>query len=232
MATEQGHHVGRTYVGQDGAFHLNGAAFFNSAEEDVSGALDAYPTEVEYIDGVTPGTAAADKAVVLNSSKGIATITSATITTVTTGTIAEVVAASGVKIDSAVIRDGQVHGIQPAPTAETGAATITIADILSGIVTVTHSVGSDVALTLDIGSAMDTGMPASFGTNQFIDWSLINLSAAAADTATVTASTGHTVVGVMVCQSAHSSIGGITGNAIRLRSRRTATNTWITYRIG
>lgn len=39
--------------------------------------------EIGVLDAVTPGTAAASKAVVLNSSKGISTITSATITTMT-----------------------------------------------------------------------------------------------------------------------------------------------------
>src|SRR5574343_470612 len=40
-------------------------------------------TELTYLDGITPGTATASKAVVLDSSKGIATITSATMTTAT-----------------------------------------------------------------------------------------------------------------------------------------------------
>lgn len=40
-------------------------------------------TELGFIDGVTAGTATASKAVVLDGSKGIATITSATITTLT-----------------------------------------------------------------------------------------------------------------------------------------------------
>lgn len=39
------------------------------------------PAEIAFIDGVTAGTATASKALVLDSSKGIATITSATITT-------------------------------------------------------------------------------------------------------------------------------------------------------
>lgn len=44
------------------------------------------PAEFATIDGITPGTALASKALVLNSSKGIATITSATITTLTSTT--------------------------------------------------------------------------------------------------------------------------------------------------
>jgi len=47
-------------------------------------------TEVAFLDGVTAGTATASKAVVLNSSKGIATITSATITTMTGNVVGNV----------------------------------------------------------------------------------------------------------------------------------------------
>lgn len=44
-------------------------------------------TELGFVDGVTAGTAAASKALVLDSGKGIATITSATITTLTSTTV-------------------------------------------------------------------------------------------------------------------------------------------------
>ena len=52
----------------------------------VAGA-DISATEIAFINGVTAGTALADKAVVLNASKGITTITSATITTLTSTTV-------------------------------------------------------------------------------------------------------------------------------------------------
>ena len=52
----------------------------------VDGVLLA-STDVGVIDGITPGTAVASKALVLNSSKGISTITSATITTLTSTTV-------------------------------------------------------------------------------------------------------------------------------------------------
>lgn len=138
----------------------------------------------------------------------------------------------GVAIDGTLVQDGLFITKQAAPTAETGVATISIADILTGIVTLSHTAGATVALTLDTGSAMDTGRPGGMGTDVAIDWSLINLSAAALDTGTLTASSGHTIVGNPIVQSAHSSTGGIYGNSARFRSRRTATNTWITYRIG
>jgi hypothetical protein len=127
-------------------------------------------------------------------------------------------------------REISQYGSQGDPTAETAAATITAADIASGIVTITHAAGATVALTLDTGTAMDTALP-NVPIGGFLDWTVINPSAAAADTATVTAAAGHTVVGTMICQSAHATTGLIHGNALRLRSRRTAANTWITYRL-
>lgn len=52
---------------------------------DIQQAISS--TEAGYLDGVTAGTATASKVLVLDSSKGIATITSATITTVTTNNV-------------------------------------------------------------------------------------------------------------------------------------------------
>jgi hypothetical protein len=120
--------------------------------------------------------------------------------------------------------------LQGAPTAETGAATLTIAELLTGIVTMTQSTGGNVNLTLPTGTLTDAGLEMAIG--ESFDWSVINLSAAAADTVTVAAGTGHTVVGVMVVQSAHATTGGLYGNAARLRTRKTAANTFVTYRIG
>ena len=51
----------------------------------IAGSTTITETEIGYVAGVTPGTAAASKAVILNGSKGISTITSATITNVDAG---------------------------------------------------------------------------------------------------------------------------------------------------
>lgn len=40
MAAEAGHQANRVYTAQDGSLHLNGAAFWNDAEADVSGQLE------------------------------------------------------------------------------------------------------------------------------------------------------------------------------------------------
>jgi hypothetical protein len=119
---------------------------------------------------------------------------------------------------------------QPTPSAKTVAVTLTAAELLTKIVTGTHTTGSTAAYTLPTGTLMDAAV--DFDVNDSFDWTLINLSAAAADTITVTAGTDHTVVGTMVCQSAHSTTGLIHGNALQLRTRKTAANTFVTYRLG
>ena len=121
------------------------------------------------------------------------------------------------------------NGVQVTPTAETTAATLTAAELLTGLVTVTHAAGATQAYTLPTGTLLDAA--SAFDVNEFFDWTVINLSAAAADTATITAGADHTVVGTMICQSAHSSTGLIHGNALRLRTRKTAANTFVTYRL-
>jgi len=49
--------------------------------------LTASPAEINVLDGVTPGTAAAGKALVLDASKTVSTIASTTITLLTTNVI-------------------------------------------------------------------------------------------------------------------------------------------------
>lgn len=73
MAAETGHEPSRSYFDQAGAFHLNGASFFNDAEQDISTSLevlnDLSPSELQYLDGLTAGTIAASKAVVVDANK-------------------------------------------------------------------------------------------------------------------------------------------------------------------
>ena len=118
---------------------------------------------------------------------------------------------------------------QGAPAAKTTAVTLTIAELLTGIVTATHTAGATAAYTLPTGTLADAG--ADLSIDESFDWSLINLSAAAADTVTVTAGTAHTIVGNAIVQSVHASTGLIYGSSGRFRTRKTAANTFVTYRI-
>jgi hypothetical protein len=121
------------------------------------------------------------------------------------------------------------NGSQPAETAKTTAVTLTVAELLTQIITGTHAAGATQAYTLPTGTLLDAG--ATWDTNEYFDWSLLNLSAAALDTITLTAATGHTIVGNPIVQSANATTGGIYGNSARWRTRKSAANTFVTYRI-
>ena len=95
-----------------------------------------------------------------------------------------------------------VIGTQPAPTAKTAAATLTAAELATGIITYT---GAAVALTVPTGAALDAAF-SSMKVDSSFDFSIINTDAS--DAATVTANTGCTLVGVAAV------------NAIRMMLRR------------
>lgn len=120
---------------------------------------------------------------------------------------------------------------QPTPTAKTTAVTLTAAELLTRLITGTHAAGATQGYTLPTGTLMTAALP-DFDINDSFDWNLLNLSAAAIDTITVTAATDHTIVGVAIVQSVHSTTGGITGNCGIFRTRKTGTISWVTYRIG
>lgn len=135
-----------------------------------------------------------------------------------------------VKPTGVIRMQGIMYKKQGTPTAKTTATTLTIADLLTGIITATHSAGATAAYTLPTGALTDAGV--SMEVDDSFEWTLINLSAAALDTVTVTAAaSGHTIVGNPIVQSAHSSTGGIYGNSATFRTRKTATDTFVSYRI-
>ena len=121
---------------------------------------------------------------------------------------------------------------QEAPTTMTTTAAITNAKILSKIIQGTHSAGATQTYTLPTGALMDAALEIAVG--EYVDWTLQNLSAAAADTITLAAAaTGHTLEGVVLVPSVHITTGGLTGqNTARMRTRKTAAETFISYRLG
>lgn len=116
---------------------------------------------------------------------------------------------------------------QVTPATMTTAATMTVANMLKRLITGNQSSGATVAYTLPTGTNMSGGMNAS--NDDSFQWTLINLSAAAADTLTVTANTDHTIVGAPIVLSAHSST--IQGSAATFRSRKVSATVWETYRV-
>lgn len=106
---------------------------------------------------------------------------------------------------------------QGAPTALNATGTLTAAAILSGIVTSTTAAA--VTATLDTGAIMDASCDMEIGDS--FDWSAINTGGANAFTVAAAAS-GHTVVGGMAVAASSSG---------RFRTRKTAADTFITYRL-
>lgn len=119
------------------------------------------------------------------------------------------------------VASGNAFLLQPAPTALIATATLTIAQMLGGIITVTSAVA--VTLTMPTGTLADAGVLAGSGatTNSF-DWFVINLGSVAG-AVTMAAGTGDTIVG-----SATIAIG----TSAQFRTVKTAANTFVTYRLG
>ena len=119
---------------------------------------------------------------------------------------------------------------QPTPTVKTVANTLTIAELLTKIINATPTAtGATAAYTLPTGALIDAGL--TMEVDDSFDWCLINNALAAADTITVTGDTGHTVVGNPVVQSLHASTGAVMGYSSLWRTRKTAADTYVTYRI-
>lgn len=112
--------------------------------------------------------------------------------------------------------NAQVQGT-PADIADGGSMVATAANILSGIVTATPTTGRNVQLPT--GANMD--LASEFAIGDSVDWSLITLAAFAL---TITVNTGHTIVGA-------AATAGTTGAAARFRTRKTAADTFVTYRL-
>lgn len=104
---------------------------------------------------------------------------------------------------------------QPTPGVLNATGPLTAALILAGIVTSTT--GAAVAATLDTGTVMDAALSMAIGDS--FDWSVINTGA---NTFTVTAAAGHTIVGAAAVATATSG---------RFLTTKTAANTFITYRV-
>lgn len=118
------------------------------------------------------------------------------------------------------VMTGNAFTAQPNPTAKTATGTLTIAELLTQIITVTSATA--VSLTLPTGTLSDAGILAgALPVNEAFEWCLPNLGSSSG-AATLVAGTGHTIVGNAVTAIATSS---------RWRTRKTATNTFTTYRI-
>jgi len=113
---------------------------------------------------------------------------------------------------------GVAYKSSPAPSAINASATLTAAQLLTGIVTTTSAVA--VAFTLPTGTLTDAAVPLGLAINTAFDWSLINLGSASG-AITVSSGATNTLVG-----NATVAIGTTAG----FRTQKTAANTYTTYR--
>lgn len=115
-----------------------------------------------------------------------------------------------------VVADLYATQVQAAPVAVNVTGAVSATAMLGGIVTSTTAAA--VAGTVPTGTVLDAA--SEFAINDSFDWSVI---ATGANAFTVTAATGHTLVGTAVVATATSGL---------FRTRKTAANTFVTYRIG
>jgi uncharacterized protein YaiE (UPF0345 family) len=105
--------------------------------------------------------------------------------------------------------------VQGAPVAVDVTGAVSAAAMMGGLIT--SSTAAAVAGTIPTGTVMDAA--STFLVNDSFEWSVINTGP---NTFTVTAASGHTIVGAAAVATA------TTG---QFRTRKTAANTFVTYRI-
>ena len=108
--------------------------------------------------------------------------------------------------------------VQGAPTALTGAATATAAQLANGLFTFA---GATSNLTLPTVAELEAGIPNATRVDIAFDFHIINIDATT-DDVTVAAGTGWTLVGNMVVTETTSG---------RFRARKTGVGTWTLYRL-
>jgi len=114
-----------------------------------------------------------------------------------------------------ITNDGVICYNQPSPTSKSAAATLTVAELKTGIIQYT---GSAATLTLPTGTLTEGGFSGIY-TNMTFEYSVINTGSG---TCTIGAGTNHTIVGAATIAS---------GASGRFAARRTASNTFISYRL-
>lgn len=111
---------------------------------------------------------------------------------------------------------GNVYFAQPTPTSKSTAGTLTIAELLTGII---DCGGSTYNLSLPSGTSVDAGVVAGLAVDGAFEWSLVNRG-------------GGTVTVVTGINNTLSGSGAVPVSSSGLfRTRKTATNTYVTYRI-
>lgn len=115
---------------------------------------------------------------------------------------------------------GVAYYQQPNPTALSATATLTVAQLLTQILNVSGTAAK--TLTLPTGALTDAGiMAGALPVDQAFEWYIIN-TGTSTGALTLAAATGHTFVG---------NVTVAIGTSARFLTRKTAANTFVTYRL-
>ena len=129
------------------------------------------------------------------------------------------------------IGDGNTNepdiGVQGTPATASVTATLTVAQLATGILTVNQAGAAACTLTLPTGALMDATFTNAKPNSSF-DFAVINVSTVDAEDATLAVGTGWTFVG-NVTIAANSAVTTISSAVFR--ARRTDTATWTLYRL-
>ena len=122
--------------------------------------------------------------------------------------------------------DGNINevvlGTQAAPATAAGDATLTVAQLLTGIVLGSPS-SSAAAYTLPTGALMDATLVNAKVDSSF-DFSVTNVNGSGSGVITMTVGAGWTLVGLVT-------VAATAGTTGRFRARRTGAGTWTLYRL-
>jgi len=116
---------------------------------------------------------------------------------------------------------------QNTPATASVTATLTVAQLAAGILTVNQAGAAACTLTLPTGALMDATF-TNMQNNASFDFAVINISTVDAEDATLAVGTGWTLVG-NVTIAANSAVTTI--SSALFRCRRTAAATWTLYRL-
>lgn len=118
---------------------------------------------------------------------------------------------------------------QRGPTAMTTAGLISTDAILKGIITGLHDEGGNENYAVPEGENLDHAITSLLLKDFAFDFTIINLSAALADTITLIPNTGITLVGSGLINSAH--VDSNFPSSGTFRCRKTDANTFVVYRL-
>ncbi|CAB4166214.1 hypothetical protein UFOVP839_22 [uncultured Caudovirales phage] len=116
---------------------------------------------------------------------------------------------------------------QGTPATASVTATLTAAQLATGIITINQAGAAACTLTLPTGALMDAAF-TNMQNNASFDVAFINVSTVDAEDATIAVGTGWTLVG-NVTVAANSGVTTI--SSALFRARRTAAATWSLYRL-